>query len=287
MTYKVGIVTDSTCDLTLEVLEKLNVALVPLKVSFGKSTYFDTLEISSDEFYKRLEHADELPKTSQPSPVQFMDAFEQLVEAGCTEIVSLSLSSSISGTFQSSLLAARDSRVPVHCVDTLSVTHGLGILVMAACELRDRGCSGTQIAEKIQELVPETKLLFIIDSMDNLVKGGRAGRAAGVAAALLDIKPILTLDETGTITPFKKYKGRKKAISELSRFVAAESADKGKLRYALIYTDEPADIDLLRSSFTDAQVNGVELHSGSNGPVIGTYVPKACGVAYYPDHLMN
>lgn len=287
MTHKVGIVVDSTCDLTPEMLNKLDVVLVPLKVSFGEDTFLDSIEIAPAEFYERLATADQLPKTSQPSPAQFMDAFTQLKESGCTEIVSLSISTSISGTFYSSLLASKDFDIPVHCIDTLNVTLGLGILLLAACEMRDNGLSGEQITEKIEQLIPETKLLFVIDSMDNLVKGGRAGRAAGLAAALLDIKPILTLDESGTITPFKKFKGRKKAIAELSRHMARESQEKGKLRYALIYTDTPSDVDLLRESFAQAGLDGEEIYSGSNGPVIGTYVPKACGIAYYPEYLLK
>lgn len=287
MSHKVGIVVDSTCDLTPQELKDLNVALVPLKVSFDEDTFYDSVEITPEQFYERLAVTALLPKTSQPSPAQYIAAFEQLQEAGCSEIVSLSISSGISGTYQSSVLAARDVEIPVHCIDSLTVTHGLSLLVMAACELRDRGLSAQEISDKIRTLIPETKLLFVIDSMDNLVKGGRAGRAAGVAAALLDIKPILTLDSAGVITPFKKFKGRKKAVAELSRHLATESAEKGSLRYALIYTDEPRDVELLREALKDVSVDGIEVHSGSNGPVIGTYVPKACGIAYYPDYLMN
>jgi len=279
---KVGIMVDTTCDLTVEELEELGVEPVALRVSFGDVTFLDAIEMTTPQFYERLARSDELPKTSQPSPAQYLSAYENLVARGCDEIVSLSLSSGLSGSYETSNFTMRDRPVPVYCVDTKSVTQGLGLIVRAACALRDEGMDAAGIAESIGAVSAKTSLLFIIDTMDNLVKGGRAGLAAGLAASLLDIKPILTLDGQGVITPFKRCRGRKKAVTELAKYVSSCSKRLGPLDYTLIYTTDENDIDILREAFHEAGVDGREIHTGSNGPVIGTYVPQACGVAFYP-----
>ncbi|MBK5211724.1 MAG: DegV family protein [Coriobacteriia bacterium] len=279
---KVGIMVDSTCDLTVEELGNLNVELVALRVSFGDETFLDAIEMTTPQFYERLARSDELPKTSQPSPAQYRKAYENLVAQGCDGIVSLSLSSALSGSYEASRLMAKGLSIPVYCIDTKSVTQGLGLIVRAACALRDEGMDSEEIAEKVRVISAKTSLLFIIDTMDNLVKGGRAGLAAGLAASLLDIKPILTLDEQGVITPFKRCRGRKKAVAELAKYVSSCSKRLGPLDYTLIYTTDRNDIEILREALNEAGVDGREVHTGSNGPVIGTYVPQACGVAFYP-----
>lgn len=279
---KVGLVVDSTCDMTAQQIADLGVELAPLRVTFGDETFLDAVEISSEEFYKRLANADELPKTSQPAPQQFSECFERLIAQGCDSIVSLSLSSAISGTYQTSTIVARDYEIPIYCIDTRNVTQGLATILLAAVEMRDKGLDGKTIAENIKKVALKTQLLFVIYTMDNLVKGGRAGRSAGLAASLLDIKPILTMGPDGVITPFKKCKGKKRAVGELAKYVAKCSREIGPLNFTLINTTEPEDIDMLREAFAEAGVIGKEIHTGSNGAVIGTYVPEACGVAFYP-----
>lgn len=279
---KVGLVVDSTCDMSAEELASLGVELVSLKVSFGDETFLDAREITPSQFFERLATAPELPKTSQPSPQQFSEAFDRLIEQGCESIVSLSLSSAISGTYQTSVMVAREYDVPVYCIDTRNVTQGLALIVEAAVKLRDQGLNGEQLAQRITHIAKNTQLLFVIYSMDNLVKGGRAGRAAGLAASLLDIKPILTMDSEGVITPFKKCKGKKRAVIELAKYVAKTSQEKGPLNYAVIYTNDEEDVEVVRQALAHAGVEGTEVRTGSNGAVIGTYVPEACGIAFYP-----
>lgn len=283
----VALVVDSTCDLGVEKLKSMNVAMVPLKVTFGEETYLDAIEISPQQFYERLDQVDYLPKTSMPSPAEFLEVFNDLSTEGYDEIVSVSISSGISGTYGGSVLAAKDVSVPVYCIDTKCVTLGLGLLVDAAAKLRDRGFSAAEIAERIEEISQKTVLLFIIDNLDNLVKGGRAHKAAGLASTLLDIKPILTLDDEGKIVPFKKFKGKGKALAGLAKYVKSQSDEHGRLNYACIYTQEREDIELLRTALSEVGVIGEELVTASNGPVIGTYVPQACGIAYYPAELLD
>lgn len=280
---KVGIVTDSTCDLGPEALAELGVTMVPLKVLFGDTTYLDWIEIQPAEFYRKLADAPLPPKTSQPSPAEFSAAYRDLAEQGCEAIVSIHLSSVLSGTHQSAVLAAADSPVPVHVVDTRNVSHAVGLIVKAAVEARDGGATAQEVADLAESLSAKTRLFFVLDTLEFLVKGGRAGKAQGLAASLLNIKPVLTVNAEGVVEPFKKLKGRKKAIATLAAHVADEAKTHGRLRVALLHAcvdDCGAELVAeLERAGADIEI----VSDGLVGSVIGTYAgPQAIGCAYYP-----
>jgi DegV family protein with EDD domain len=279
----VGIVTDSTCDLPPEELERLGVRMVPLKVLIGEDTYLDWVEMRPDEFYRRLAAAPELPKTSQPTPAEFASAYTRLAEEGCEAIVSIHLTSALSGTISSATAAAKESVVPVHVVDTKLVTQALGLVVKAAVRARDEGRDAAAIAAMAEQLSHDSELYFVLDTLEYLVKGGRAGKAAGLAASLLNIKPVLRFNDEGIIEPFKKAKGRKKALAELAAHVAEVSRAKGRLRLSLLHAcadDEGADLAAeLATAGADFELDS----TGYVGAVVGTYAgPNAVGCAYHP-----
>jgi len=280
---QVGIVTDSTCDLDPARLSSMGVRMVPLKVLIGDESYLDWIEMKPAEFYRRLTTSPVLPKTSQPSPADFSKAYHELAEQGCESIVSIHLSAELSGTISSATMAARDSSVPVHVVDTKKVTQAVGLVVAAACETRDAGGSGAEVAARAIAVSQAMRLYFVLDTLDYLVKGGRAGKAQGIAASLLNIKPVLDVNADGIIEPFKKVKGRKKALAELAAHVAEDSRTYGRLRVALLHAcnaDEGGDLrDELERSGADIEIVG----TGLVGAVVGTYAgPGAVGCAYYP-----
>ncbi len=279
----VGIVTDSTCDLEAAKLEQLGVALVPLKVLFAEESFLDWVELRPQEFYTRLKAAHTLPKTSQPSPAQFLETYTRLAAEGCEGIVSIHLSAALSGTFESAMLAAVDSPIPVHVIDTKKVSQALALVVTAACEARDSGLDAESVAARAAEVAQTARLFFVLDTLDYLVKGGRAGKAAGLAASLLNIKPVLDVNSDGIIEPFKKVKGRKKALAELAAHVAEDSRRLGRLRLSILHACFPEGADILRSELEEAGAD-FELESvGLVGAVVGTYAgPEALGCAYYP-----
>jgi DegV family protein with EDD domain len=280
---RVGIVTDSTCDLTPPQLRDLDVRMVPLKVLIGDETYLDWVEMTPDEFYKRLATVPVLPKTSQPTPAEFLSVYRELADEGCESIVSIHLTSELSGTISSATLAADDCPIPVHIVDTKKVSQALGLVVTAACEARDAGGDGSAIASRAHLIAESTRLLFVLDTLDYLVKGGRAGRAQGLAASLLNIKPVLEMNSDGIIEPFKKAKGRKKALVELARHVAEESTAKGTLRVVLLHACGPNEGRDLQAELVAAGVDMQFAGVGLVGAVVGTYTgPDAVGCAYYP-----
>lgn len=280
---RVGIVCDSTCDLEPSWYAEHDVVMVPLKVLFGDTTLLDWRDVEPVEFYERLRNADTLPKTSQPSPADFAAAYAKLAEQGAEEIVSIHLTSALSGTFESATMAAVDAPVPVRIVDTRFVTQATALVLKAAVTARDGGADGETVERVANEVAAAAKMFFVLDTLEYLVKGGRAGKAAGLAAAVLKIKPILTFNSEGTIEPFKKVKGSKKAFAELAAHVAHESEQRGRLRLALFHADAPDLVKELRAAIEGAGADCEFESIGFVGSVIGTYAgPGAVGCAYYP-----
>lgn len=280
---RIAVVTDSTCDLTLDVLDRLGVVMVPLKVLFGNESFLDWIEIAPADFYKKLAAAPELPKTSQPSPADFKAAYQRCADAGADGIVSIHLSAALSGTFSSATLAAADSPIPVRVVDSKEVSQGLGLVVKAAAERAAGGADIDEVAARAVEVASKTHIFFVVETMENLVKGGRAGKAQGLAASLLNIKPVLTVNDDGIIEAFKKVKGRKKAIAELAAHVAEEAAQQGRLKLTVLHACNDDDGEELRAELVATGAD-IDIEStGIVGAVIGTYTgPRVIGCAYHP-----
>jgi DegV family protein with EDD domain len=257
--------------------------MVPLKVLFGDDTLLDWVDIRPGDFFEKLVAASSLPKTSQPSPADFSAVYERLADEGAEEIVSIHLTAALSGTFESATMAAATSPVPVHVVDTKLVTQATGLVIKAAIAARDGGADAAEVARVANETAAKTRLFFVLDTLDYLVKGGRAGKASGLAASVLNIKPILTFNAEGIIEPFKKVKGTRKALAELAAQVAADAEEHGRLKLSFLHAVSPALADDLKQAIVASGAD-VEFDStGLVGSVIGTYSgPNAVGCAYYP-----
>lgn len=279
----VGIVCDSTCDLGPDWLAEHDVVMVPLKVLFGENTYLDWIDLTPEEFYKKLSSAATLPKTSQPSPADFAAVYESLAARGCDEIVSIHLTSALSGTCESAHLAAATSRIPVRVIDTHTVCSGEALAIQAALKARDAGGDAAAVEAAARYVVDTVRLLFALDTLEYLVKGGRAGKAQGLAASVLNIKPVLTFNQEGTIEPFKKVKGTKKALQEMAATVAEDSKD-APVRLSILHSIAPSLAVELREALDAAGARYTLDGTVAVGAVIGTYAgPGAVGIAYYPE----
>lgn len=280
---RVAIVTDSTVDLSPQELDALGVTMVPLKVLFGDRTYRDWIDLAPGDFYPMLADAQVLPKTSQPSPAEFLTAYRELANQGYDEIVSIHLTGALSGTLSSALMAAEDSPIPVHVIDTNKVSHALSLIVRDAVATRDSGADAQAIAARAIEVSKQMRFFFVLETLDYLVKGGRAGKAQGLAASLLGIKAILTVNSEGIVEPHKKVKGRKRAIQTMAAELAEDAAANGRMRLTILHAcldDEGAEL------LNEIQATGASVEvmpPGLIGAVIGTYVGQgAIGCAYYP-----
>ena len=278
---KIGLVCDSTCDLGPEWLSARDVVMVPLKVTFGDDTYLDWTDLTPEQFYVKLVSADPLPKTSQPSPADFGAVYRRLADEGCTGIVSIHLTSALSGTIESAIMAAGLAAVPVRVVDTLTVSAAVALAIDAAIEARDAGADLDTVEAAARTAAERTTLLFALDTLDYLVKGGRAGKAQGLAASLLNIKPVLTFNREGIIEPFKKAKGIKKAIAEIAAQVA-EASTEGPVKLSMLHAQAPDLIEELAAALERSGARYELLHTVGVGAVIGTYAgPRAIGAAFY------
>jgi DegV family protein with EDD domain len=274
-----AIVTDSTSDLTPAELKTMDVHVVRLYVAFQGKTHKDWLEINPKDIIAGVQAGADLPSTSQPSPEDFAAAYRSAKAQGATEILVVTISSEISGTFQSANLAAKEAGVPVTIVDSRGASAGVGWLVRQAVKLRTAGTPVADIEATLNRLKADQIVLFSVGTLEYLQKGGRVSRVSALLGGMLNIRPILTLDD-GKIVPAAKARGTKKAIAEIvDRVRAHAAAHPGGLVLDFLHIqDEPA-AQTLRQAMKDA---GIEFQDGQVyefGAVIAAHVgPGTFGV---------
>ncbi len=267
----VAIVTDSTADIPLEVREQLQIAMVPLKVIIGGETYLDNIELTPAQFYQKLTQTGDLAKSSQPSPSDFFETFKKLTDEG-KSVVCISLSSVLSGTYQSAVIAKSmlDDDADVTVIDSRSASYGYGLLVVAAAKLAQAGAGKEQIIEEVNRMRASMKLYFLVDTLEYLQKGGRIGKASALIGTLLNIKPILSIDDEGYVYSFEKARGQKRAFGRIAELFEEDfKGDPIELIIAKTpgFEDGLAELSgLLKSRLNIKQYTETEI-----GPVIGAH----------------
>jgi DegV family protein with EDD domain len=212
---KVAIVTDSTSDIPKELVNKLNITVVPLKVIFGEESFLeDGKEITLDEFYKKIRTSEKLPTTTQPTPKDFIETYTDLLKEN-ESIISIHISKKMSGTINSAELASKEMPgKDINIIDTGYVSYPLGFIVIKAARLVNEGGTKEEILRSINDLKPKINVLFVPSTLEYLKKGGRIGKAKGLIASLLEIKPILTI-QGGEVSQFKTTRRWNQAKTEL------------------------------------------------------------------------
>ena len=225
---KIAIVTDSSCDLSDEQLKRHNINMISLRVVCQNKEYRDRVDITESELYELLEH--ELPKTSLPLPEDITTLYDRLVSEGYTDIIHLSISSGLSGTYNLVRMLTEDytDRVNVHLVDTLTLSTGLGLLVLIVAEALEAGSSIEEAIEMAKEARKKQMAVFVIRTLEFLRKGGRIGKVEGVIGSILNIKPVIYVNDEGVYETIGKARGYKNSIevmmSEVKRFFAEGNA---------------------------------------------------------------
>jgi DAK2 domain fusion protein YloV len=271
----IGILTDSTCDLPDEYLEANDVTLVPLSLCFGEEEFLDRVTISPAEFYHRLQYTKDLPRTSQPSTAQFKQAFEDLLRR-YDNVIAIMLSSSVSGTYQNAKLSSKffkDRNIIV--IDSRIASMGLGFLVREAIEMRNRGESVEAIEKRLNHLKTNIKAFLSLQTIDNLVRGGRLSKSKGVIAKLLQVNPVLTFDEHGKVVQCGKGFGEKGSLNKAVELAIECVKGKSVAKIAIVYSDNRALADEAKAKILTALPNlSVELAQIS--PVLGVHGGKGC-----------
>ena len=229
---EIAIVTDSTSDLTPELMGDLNIDIIPLKIKIGEDYYKDGIELTKRDFWKRVTSESIIPKTSQPSPAEFKEIYERLFKKGYKKIISIHISSKLSGTQQAARVAkgmvARGENITI--VDSKAVAMSLGYQVLEAARLAREGMSEENILSRLEQLQDRIKLYFVVNDISYLEKGGRIGRASSVIGGFLKVKPILKL-ENGEISVQGKVFGESGALGYMERLIRAESKKTSMILY--------------------------------------------------------
>jgi DegV family protein with EDD domain len=272
----IHLVTDSTSDISPTAAQELGISVVPLTVRFGNEQYRDGVDIDADAFYTKLEHTHVHPTTSQPSPDLFATLYRTLLENPADQVVSLHISSKLSGTLQSAHLAAQDfDAARLHLVDTESVSGGMQLLVRAALDDIAAGDDAPTVAAKTARRRSHVTILFLLDTLTYLHRGGRIGRAQAFVGGLLSVKPVLTVHD-GEVAPLARVRSRTKGIG----MIIDEVRKRAPLaRLAAFHADAPDSMVDLEAQL-HAAVPDMRAADGRIGPVVGAYSgPGAVGVA--------
>lgn len=273
----VRIVTDSACDLTPEEVEAHRVEIVPLTIRFGDEEFVDVTELTPGAFYEKMAGTDVLPETAAPSPGAFETAFLKLAGEGARAIVCINLSEKLSATAQSArnAAAAVADDIEVHVVDSRSITAGLATIVIDAAEAAAGGADPDEIVRRADALSDRIHVFGVLDTLDNLKKGGRIGGAQALLGTMLSIKPIVDLSSGETVQAGRE-RTRRKALAWLrDRLAQAGDVEQVTVMHAMA-----PDLDEFVASLADV-TDTDRLRVGTIGPVIGSHAgPRVIGLTW-------
>jgi DegV family protein with EDD domain len=279
-----AIVLDSTSDFVDARERHANMRIVPLYVLFDGRPFRDHVDIGPDEFYDRLADAKTLPTTSQPTPADFLAAYEELVSAGYDRIWSLHLSSKLSGTFESAQRASEQlGKDVVRLYDSGSASLAVALLAEAIDRRLEQGTTDEEIERVLDRFAENVRVVFTCATLEYLKRGGRIGKAQALAGSLLNVKPILELRD-GVVEPIGRVRGRQKALEEFSRLFVEGTEDGDGLHVAIAHANAPEWIDVISDFVTKARPKATIDLVEPLGAVVGTHAgPGAVGFFWLHD----
>ena len=273
----VKVVTDSTSDLPADLADGLGITIVPISVYFGTREYKDGVDITADEFFDKLMNGPDFPTTSQPSVGEFSDTYTSVGD-GADGIVSVHVSSKVSGTFNSAQQGAEHANVgcPVEVLDTLQASMGVGLVAIAAARAAQAGGSVKEVTAVARSAIERCQCMTLLDTLEYLQKGGRIGKAQALVGTLLKVKPIIIVLD-GEVNNLAKERTRRKAVARLRREVEEFSPLDS---VAVMYSTSRDEADRLAADVESLVTSGESPTVGQFGPTLGTYVgPDALGVS--------
>jgi DegV family protein with EDD domain len=279
---KVALVVDSTAYIPQALVEQYNIHVIPLLVNWSGESLRDNVDITPDDFYERLETAKEMPSTSQPSAGEFYDLYSKVAEEA-DSIVSIHISSELSGTVASAHAAAGLMEdFPIEIVDSKSTSMGLGFMALAAARAIENGANAKEVADAARALLPEVRVVFVVDTLEFLHRGGRIGGASRLFGSMLSIKPLLELQE-GKIEALEKVRTKRKAVQRLLDIAVDACVGKSIVHAAVANASTPQEAQSVADEL-QKRLHPAELYIVDMSPVIGTHTgPGALGIAWYAE----
>lgn len=288
MVEKVAIITDTDCDLSPEELAAINVQCVSLSITLEDGTIFPTENTPEniEAFFDHMATCHKLPKTSMPTPLDFEKLYAQLEREEYTHAVVVPITGAMSGTIQAARMACKATSMEVEVVETHRNTLSLAHIVQHLSKLRSEGVGFSGLVETARTIYDKVDIVFSIDNLKNLVKGGRTGKATGLAATLLNIKPILTVDNDGEVITLGKVRSMKRAINKLADN-AEELVDRlGALEGYFVHVRNLPAAEQLRRVFQERAIPFRDMGTKQVGPIIATHVGLGTvGFTYIPQDL--
>lgn len=276
MTHPVKVLCDSCSDLPRELLTARGIDSIPLTVILGNEELKDGVDITADQFYERVQREKLAPRTSQVTPAEYGLFFRRAVADG-SEAVYIGLSSGLSGSMQSALLAAQEPELGgrVHVVDSLGASVGLGLMVIKAADLAESGLPAASIKDEIDRYRARVCHVFTLNTLEFAARSGRVTRFSSIAAGVLDIKPVLNMDMEGHLVPFEKVRGRKKALNRLFEEMERLGANPAGQRVGLCHAQDAVTAAEMAERFR-TQYGAAEVVVGQIGATIGSHVGPGC-----------
>jgi DegV family protein with EDD domain len=278
---KIKIVTDSALDMTSSELKQLGITMVPLTVLVDGDTYLDGVDLSAEEFLEKMANAKEMPKTSQPPVGHFLEAYDELGQDG-SQIISIHMTGSMSGTYQSAKQAAEMSKSDVTVIDSRYISKALSYQVLEAAQMAGAGHTVDEIVARLDEVRSQTKLYLMVDTLENLIKGGRIGKAQGFIGSLLNIKPIANLD-IGALSPVTKVRSHTKGIKFFVDQISEELKGRELVRFSIVHAGRNS-LEFSRNLSREiTEVTGFkDIDICVTAPIISAHAgPGAVGVMYW------
>lgn len=276
---ELSIVTDSTADIPPDIAKAYDIAIVPLMVNFGDETFSDGF-LSQEDFFDRMNASPKLPTTSQPSVGAFVETYQRQFEAART-VVSVHISSALSGTIESTREAARQFGERVHVFDTLNLSGGEGLQVVEAARSAASGAGAQEVLRILEDARRKVKMIVGLDKLDNLSKGGRIGKVSALLGGMLNLRALFTVNEGGSFEPVARVRGAKAAMEETLAWVEQQMGSCRRARFAVmdaLSPDKAAWLEEgLRERYTAEEMSVVKV-----GPVIATHTGTGWGVAVLP-----
>ena len=279
MAKSVVITSDSTCDLSQELLDRFEIYTIPLTITLGDDTFFDGQGFTPLDMYARYRQDGTLPKTSAPSVQEFLDFFSQFTENGC-EVVHVDISSELSNTYNAACLAAEELE-GIYVVDSRMLSTGVGLLAIEGAECRDRGMGAEEIAEHLRSLTAKVQTSFVLDTLQFMWKGGRCSAVAALGANLLSLKPGLEMKD-GKLGVYKKYRG---SINHVYKQYVKERLQGRKVRPGHVFITESGEVDdaVLEELYALVRetIPVKEIHHTLAGCTVATHCgPKCLGILF-------
>jgi len=278
---RIHIVTDSTCDLTKEEIAQHGIHIVPLTIQIDDKTYIDGIDLEPQPFLSLMKNAKNLPKSSQPAPGKFKELYDELGKDG-DQIISIHMTGSMSGTVESARQAAQMSDSDVTVIDSRFITTGLAIQIREAIKMRDAGATVEEIIKRLEKVRENTYLYVIVDTLENLIKGGRIGKGTGFIGSLLNIKVIANL-EGGAYNPVSKVRSHKQVVNYLFKQFQADTAGKTVKTVGISHAEGMTTMGgPLKELIEGTGFKEVEINFTS--PIISTHTgPGAIGFIYFAE----